>query len=135
MVGKEARGVHDITFQSIMDYDVDTRKNPYADVVLSEGMIMSTGIAARMTKRENALALCAVTIKGVALAETQSTANEAIGIQKSDVQTKIFPIGNFILGHSFDDDDGGGSSGHLFGRSPDNWPGGYHHHPEDPECV
>ena len=46
-----------------------------------------TGIAARMTKRENALALCAVTIKGVALAETQSTANEAIGIQKSDVQT------------------------------------------------
>merc|ERR1712241_729770 len=36
-IGKEASGVHDTTFQSIMKCDVDIRKDLYANVVLSGG--------------------------------------------------------------------------------------------------
>mmetsp|Transcript_10351 Transcript_10351/g.8808 ORF Transcript_10351/g.8808 Transcript_10351/m.8808 type:complete len:114 (-) Transcript_10351:16-357(-) len=34
-IGKEASGIHDTTFQSIMKCDVDIRKDLYANVVLS----------------------------------------------------------------------------------------------------
>ena len=37
-VGKEADGIHETTFQSIMKCDVDIRKDLYANVVLSGGI-------------------------------------------------------------------------------------------------
>merc|ERR1712194_398197 len=39
-IGKEASGIHDTTFQSIMKTDVDIRKDLYANVVLSGGTTM-----------------------------------------------------------------------------------------------
>merc|ERR1711904_532064 len=43
-VGKEASGIHDTTFQSIMKCDVDIRKDLYSNVVLSGGTTMFQGI-------------------------------------------------------------------------------------------
>merc|ERR1712194_788820 len=46
-IGKEASGIHDTTFQSIMKTDVDIRKDLYANVVLSGGTTMFAGIGER----------------------------------------------------------------------------------------
>merc|ERR1712048_56191 len=55
-IGKEASGIHDTTFQSIMKCDVDIRKDLYSNVVLSGGTTMFEGIDARLTKELTALA-------------------------------------------------------------------------------
>merc|ERR1712207_109921 len=65
-VGKEASGIHDTTFQSIMKCDVDIRKDLYANVVLSGGTTMFGGIGERMTKELTALAPSTMKIKVVA---------------------------------------------------------------------
>ena len=93
-VGKEASGIHDTTFQSIMHLgsrhlwvflercgdqvghcraikrprkcDVDIRKDLYANVVLSGGTTMFQGIGERMTKELTALAPSTMKIKVVA---------------------------------------------------------------------
>ncbi|CAK0836867.1 unnamed protein product [Prorocentrum cordatum] len=65
-VGKEASGIHDTTFQSIMKCDVDIRKDLYANVVLSGGTTMFPGIGERMTKELSALAPSTMKIKVVA---------------------------------------------------------------------
>merc|ERR1711964_808760 len=49
-IGKEASGIHDTAFQTIMKCDVDIRKDLYANVVLSGGTTMFPGIGERMTK-------------------------------------------------------------------------------------
>merc|ERR1739846_257762 len=66
MIGKEASGIHDTSFQSIMKCDVDIRKDLYANVVLSGGTTMFTGIGERMTKELTALAPSTMKIKVVA---------------------------------------------------------------------
>jgi actin beta/gamma 1 len=66
LVGKEASGVHDCTFQTIMKCDVDIRRDLYANVVLSGGTTMFTGIGERMTKELTALAPSTMKIKVVA---------------------------------------------------------------------
>merc|ERR1712224_649459 len=63
LIGKEASGIHDTTFQSIMKCDVDIRKDLYANVVLSGGTTMFTGIGERMTKELTALAPSTMKIK------------------------------------------------------------------------
>jgi len=65
-IGKEASGVHDTTFQSIMKCDVDIRKDLYANVVLSGGTTMFPGIGERMTKELTALAPSTMKIKVIA---------------------------------------------------------------------
>jgi len=65
-IGKEASGIHDTTFQSIMKCDVDIRKDLYANVVLSGGTTMFDGIGERMTKELTALAPSTMKIKVVA---------------------------------------------------------------------
>jgi len=65
-VGKEASGIHDTTFQSIMKCDVDIRKDLYANVVLSGGTTMFQGIGERVTKELTALAPSTMKIKVVA---------------------------------------------------------------------
>ncbi|CAE7363477.1 ACT1 [Symbiodinium sp. CCMP2592] len=65
-VGKEASGIHDTTFQSIMKCDVDIRKDLYSNVVLSGGTTMFQGIGERMTKELTALAPSTMKIKVVA---------------------------------------------------------------------
>jgi len=66
LIGKEASGVHDCTFQTIMKCDVDIRRDLYANVVLSGGTTMYPGIAERMTKELTALAPSTMKIKIVA---------------------------------------------------------------------
>jgi len=65
-IGKESSGIHDTTFKSIMNCDVDIRKDLYANVVLSGGTTMFTGIGERMTKELTALAPSTMKIKVVA---------------------------------------------------------------------
>ena len=66
MVGMEAVGMHDTTFNSIMKCDVDIRKDLYNNIVLSGGTTMFPGIADRMSKEITALAPSAMKIKVVA---------------------------------------------------------------------
>ena len=66
ILGKEASGVADLSFQSIMKCDVDIRKDLYANVVLSGGTTMFSGIGERMTKELVALAPSTMKIKVVA---------------------------------------------------------------------
>jgi len=66
LVGKEASGIHDITFQSIMKCDVDVRRDLYSNIVLSGGTTMFAGIGERMTKELTALAPSSVKIRVVA---------------------------------------------------------------------
>src|SRR3546814_853098 len=65
-IGKEASGIHDCTFQTIMKCDVDIRKDLYANIVLSGGTTMYPGIAERITKEITALAPSTMKIKVVA---------------------------------------------------------------------
>jgi len=66
LIGKEASGVHDCTFQTIMKCDVDIRKDLYANIVLSGGTTMFEGIAERLTKEVTALAPSTMKVKVVA---------------------------------------------------------------------
>jgi actin-related protein len=66
LIGKEASGIHDTTFQSIMKCDVDIRRDLYANVVLSGGTTMFQGTGERMTKELTALAPSTMKIKVVA---------------------------------------------------------------------
>jgi len=65
-IGKEAAGIHDTMFQTIMKCDVDIRKDLYGNIVLSGGTTMFPGIAERMTKEITALAPSTMKIKVVA---------------------------------------------------------------------
>jgi len=65
-IGKEASGIHDCTFQTIMKCDVDIRKDLYANIVMSGGTTMYPGIGERMTKELTALAPSTMKIKVVA---------------------------------------------------------------------
>merc|ERR1712224_519606 len=66
LIGKEASGIHDTTFQSIMKCDVDIRNDLYGNVVLSGGNTMFAGIDKRMTKELTALAPSTMKIKVIA---------------------------------------------------------------------
>merc|ERR1712060_620987 len=65
VIGNEASGVHDCTFQTIMKCDVDIRKDLYANIVMSGGTTMYPGIGERMTKELTALAPSTMKIKVV----------------------------------------------------------------------
>ena len=66
LIGKEAAGIHDCTFQTVMKCDIDIRKDLYANIVMSGGTTMFPGIAERMTKELTALAPSTMKIKVVA---------------------------------------------------------------------
>lgn len=66
MCGKEAKGIHMITYESIMKADVDIRKDLYQNVVLSGGTTMYEGIGERMTKEIQNLAPSAMQVKVIA---------------------------------------------------------------------
>jgi len=69
MIGMEAVGIHECTFQTIMKCDVDIRRDLYLNIVLSGGTTMFPGIAERMTKELYQLAPSAMKIKVVAPVE------------------------------------------------------------------
>eukprot|EP01053_Blabericola_migrator_P004282 Blabericola_migrator_1__4281@NODE_2312_length_2953_cov_108_588011_g1448_i0_p1_GENE_NODE_2312_length_2953_cov_108_588011_g1448_i0NODE_2312_length_2953_cov_108_588011_g1448_i0_p1_ORF_typecomplete_len377_score63_47Actin/PF00022_19/7_5e131MreB_Mbl/PF06723_13/3_8e06_NODE_2312_length_2953_cov_108_588011_g1448_i016802810 len=63
LVGQEASGIHQITFQSIMKTDVDIRSDLYKNVVLSGGTTMFEGIGERITKELTEMAPSTMPIK------------------------------------------------------------------------
>ena len=65
-LGKEASGIHDCTFQTVMKCDIDIRRDLYANIVMSGGTTMFNGIAERMTKELTSLAPSTMKIKIVA---------------------------------------------------------------------
>jgi len=65
-IGREAAGIHQCTFNSIMKCDVDVRKDLYANIVMSGGTTMFPGIADRMHKELVSLAPHTMKIKIVA---------------------------------------------------------------------
>merc|ERR1711998_237224 len=69
LMGREAGGIHEITFQSINKCDIDLRRNLYENVVLSGGTTMFPGTGERMTKELSALAPSTMKIKVVAPSE------------------------------------------------------------------
>jgi len=66
LIGKEAAGVHETTYNTIMKCDVDIRKDLYANIVLSGGSTMYPGLQDRLTKEMTALAPPTMKIKVVA---------------------------------------------------------------------
>ncbi|KAK2102227.1 hypothetical protein P7K49_019894 [Saguinus oedipus] len=64
-LGVESCGIHETTFNSIMKYDVDIRKDLYANTVLSGGTTMYPGITDRM-QEITALAPSTMKIKIIA---------------------------------------------------------------------
>ncbi|KAL7199925.1 hypothetical protein ACSBR2_022102 [Camellia fascicularis] len=66
LIGMEAAGIHESTYNSIMKCDVDIRKDLYGNIVLSGGSTMFPGIADRMSKEITALAPSSMKIKVVA---------------------------------------------------------------------
>jgi len=65
-IGKEEKGVHELTFKSIMKCDVDIRKDLYANTVLSGGTTMFENMENRLNKELSALAPQTMQIKIVA---------------------------------------------------------------------
>ncbi|KAI7984905.1 Actin-7 [Camellia lanceoleosa] len=63
LIGMEAAGIHETTYNSIMKCDVDIRKDLYGNIVLSGGSTMFPGIADRMSKEITALAPSSMKIK------------------------------------------------------------------------
>jgi len=66
LIGKEASGIADMVFKSIMDADVDIRRDLFGNVVLSGGTTMFPGMAERMTRELAVLAPSTVKIRIIA---------------------------------------------------------------------
>jgi len=68
-IGKEGGGIANCVFESIMACDIDTRRELFANVVLSGGTTMFEGIQERMTKELVALAPSTTKVRVIAPAE------------------------------------------------------------------
>jgi len=66
LIGMEAAGIHETTFNSIGKCDIDIRKDLYGNIVMSGGTTMFEGIAERVTKEVTNLAPNSMKIKVVA---------------------------------------------------------------------
>lgn len=66
MIGLEAVGIHETTFNSIKICDVDIRKDLYGNIVLSGGTTMYNGLPERMQKEITNLAPSTIKVKVVA---------------------------------------------------------------------
>ncbi|KAJ0976796.1 hypothetical protein J5N97_012270 [Dioscorea zingiberensis] len=86
LIGMEAAGIHETTYNSIMKCDVDIRKDLYGNIVLSGGSTMFPGIADRMSKEITALAPSSMKIKVVAPPERKYSV--WIGVPLSMARTK-----------------------------------------------
>ncbi|OIS97607.1 PREDICTED: actin-100-like isoform X1 [Nicotiana attenuata] len=74
LVEKEATGIHEKVYNSIMRCDIDIRKDLFSNVVLSGGSTMFPGIAERLSKEVTALAPSSMKINVVAPPERKYNA-------------------------------------------------------------
>lgn len=77
LIGKEASGIQYCTFQTILNCDIDIRRDSYANVVLSGGTTMFPGMAERMTKELTALASDNIKVKVLAPPEPSTLRGSA----------------------------------------------------------
>jgi len=66
LLGMEARGIHETTYNSIMKCDCDIRRDLFQNIVLSGGTTMFAGMADRLSKEISALAPTNVKVKIIA---------------------------------------------------------------------
>jgi len=66
LAGKELKGVHKLTFDSIMTCDLDVRKDLYANIILSGGTTMFTGFGERLYAEIKKLAPQTMKVKVIA---------------------------------------------------------------------
>ncbi|XP_057475258.1 actin-like [Actinidia eriantha] len=66
MIGMEAAGIHEATYNSIMKCELDIRRELYENIVLSGGSTMFPGLVNRMRKEITALVPSSITVKVVA---------------------------------------------------------------------
>merc|ERR550532_1081002 len=66
LIGKEAEGIHKLTYQSILKCDIDIRKDLYSNVVLSGGSTMFVGLDERMEKEMKILVPASMKVKIIA---------------------------------------------------------------------
>jgi len=66
VIGKESKGIHELTFNSIMKCDIDIRKDLYKNTVLSGGTTMFPSIEQRLEAELKALAPAGNDIKIIA---------------------------------------------------------------------
>ena len=64
--GKEYGGVHQLTFKSIMNCDLDVRKDLYSNIILSGGTTMFEGFGERLYKEMKELAPPTMKVKVIA---------------------------------------------------------------------
>lgn len=69
LIGMEAAGIHETTFNSIMKCDVDIRRDLFSNIVLSGGSTMYDGIAERLEKELVNLAPATMKVKIIASEE------------------------------------------------------------------
>eukprot|EP01083_Nonionella_stella_P147172 463906_1 len=67
--GKELDGIHKVTFESIMDCDIDVRKDLYQNIILSGGSTMFDGSGERLQQEVTALAPSGMKVKVIAAPE------------------------------------------------------------------
>jgi len=65
-IGMESPGLHETVYKSIINGDIDIRKDLYANIVLSGGTTMYPGIADRMQKEVTTLAPSTIKVKIIA---------------------------------------------------------------------
>jgi len=65
-LGMDAKGIHDLTYNSIMKLDIDLRKDMYENIVISGGTTLFAGIAERLFKEITALAPASMKVKVIA---------------------------------------------------------------------
>lgn len=66
LLGKEAAGIHQTTYDSIQHCDLDIRRDLFGNIVLSGGTTMYEGIADRMIKEINTLTTASMKVKVIA---------------------------------------------------------------------
>ena len=59
-------GLHEMTYQSIFNCDIDIRKDLYGNIVMSGGTTMYPGIPERLSKEVTALAPSTMKVKVIA---------------------------------------------------------------------
>lgn len=63
LLGKEADGIHRVTYNSIMKCDVDIRRELYCNIVLSGGSTVFSGLGERLSKELTAMAPPSIKVK------------------------------------------------------------------------
>ncbi len=66
MNGKEYKGIHELTFDSIQNCDVDVRRDLYQNIILSGGTTMYEGIGERLLKEVQSKAAKSMNVKVIA---------------------------------------------------------------------